>query len=519
MRKLLIVDDEQNIRLGLRAMIERQFPGQYAFFLAGDGEEALAIAVREGIDLVITDIRMPVMDGIKLINRLQEFPEKPAVVILSGHDDFQYAREAIRNEVKEYLLKPIVREELFQTLARLESERKRQDEWAAKSLFSERMREDFIASEYNYVLIHDRIGSGEIREHLARADQHWLDEGYYVGLIKISESRQPDNRIEYLTKVDSLLQDLLQEGEPYTRFYDKDNRLILLARREELFRKLAAQIQDRNFFTVRMGLSERAAGMEQVKTAYGQAGQALHYFLLQSAPGVIAYSSIKDRDTAYTLPIDEITKISNMLGMGREAEMKRLLLHVLDIKTVVRYDIRYLEGISRAINELIFDKVYQLYGEESIEILKAYREAGNIYNFDHFHDYFHSVENLLERTDQYIRQMRSAHSDPKEIQKALDYIHAHYQDNLNMAMVSNHVSLNYTYFSQAFKEYTGESFVAYLRKLRIQKAKELLEGTDDKVYEISAKVGFENVKHFTRIFRETEGVTPLEYREQKRLMP
>ncbi|WP_058300333.1 response regulator transcription factor [Gorillibacterium timonense] len=518
MRKLLIVDDEQNIRFGLKAMIDRQFPGQYAFFLAGDGAEALAIHERERVELVITDIRMPMMDGIQLINRLQESADKPVVVILSGHDDFQYAKEAIRNEVKEYLLKPIVREELFQTLTRLETERKRQDEWALKSFFSERMREDFIAGQFNYVLIHDTITPGEIREHLARADQHWLDEGYYVGLLKISESRQPDNRIELLAKIDSLLQSMLNAGEPHVRFYDKDNRLVLLAGREELFTGLAAQIQDRNFFTVRMGMSERASKMEQMKTAYGQAAGALHYFLLQTTPGVIRYSAVKDRDKAYTLPVDEVQKLANMLGSDREAEMKRLLLHILDIKTVVRYDIGYLEGISRAINELIFDKVYQLYGEESIEILKPYREAGNIYNFDHFHDYFHSVESLLERLNHYIRQIRTVHRDPKEIHKALDYIHAHYQENLNMAMVSNHVSLNYTYFSQAFKEYTGESFVAYLRKLRIQKAKELLEGTDEKVYEISNQVGFENVKHFTRIFREMEGVTPLEYRAQKRLL-
>ncbi|MEO3947241.1 response regulator [Gorillibacterium sp. CAU 1737] len=518
MRHLLIVDDEPNIRNGLKAMIERQFPDRYRITLAGDGQEALAVAAKEGVELIITDIRMPIMDGMDLLHRLEGVEPKPDVIILSGHDDFQYAREAIRHEVKDYLLKPIVRDELFRVLTRLEGERKRQEEREQHSLLSGRLKEEFIAAEYNFVLLHREMPPETVREHLTHAEQSWLDEGYYAAVLKISEARQPDNRVELLAKVDSLLQELLEPKEPFSRFYDKDHRLVLLARREEVFTQLAERIQHHSFFTVRMGISERMVRLEQIPSAYGQAAQALKYFLLQSSPGVIRYGSVSHRDKSYLLPAEEIQRVANMLGSDREVEMKRLLLRILDVKTVLRFDIGYLEGISSMINEFIFDKVYKLYGEESIEILKSYREAGNIYNFDHFHDYFHSVESLLGRLNQYIRQIRTVHSDPREFDKAVDYIHQHYQENLNMAMVSNHVSLNYTYFSQAFKEYTGESFVSYLRRLRIQKAKELLEKTEDKVYEISSQVGFENAKHFTRIFREMEGVTPLEYRAQKRLL-
>ena len=101
MRKLLIADDEKNIRLGLKAMIEREYPGAYSIRLAADGRQALEEHGREPADILLTDIRMPNMDGIALIRKLAELGNSPVLLILSGYDDFQYAKEAIKHKVKE----------------------------------------------------------------------------------------------------------------------------------------------------------------------------------------------------------------------------------------------------------------------------------------------------------------------------------------------------------------------------------------------------------------------------------
>lgn len=122
MRQLLIVDDEKNIRCGLRAMIEREVAGRYDIHLACDAFEALDMIASMKIEILITDIRMPELDGIGLIKKLQEFRPRPAIVIVSGYDDFSYARAAIRYEVNEYLLKPVIREELAEVLERIEEE-------------------------------------------------------------------------------------------------------------------------------------------------------------------------------------------------------------------------------------------------------------------------------------------------------------------------------------------------------------------------------------------------------------
>ncbi|AHC19759.1 MULTISPECIES: response regulator transcription factor [Paenibacillus] len=254
--KLLIADDEKNIRMGLQAMIEREFSGLYECVLVKDGMEAWQHVKQFLPELVITDIRMPVMDGIMLMQHIHELEpgRRPLVIILSGYDEFQYAREAIRCGAREYLLKPIVREELFGALAVLNEELKQ-------------------------------------RNHLI-----------YDGVVSVEK--------------------------------------------------------------------DRPAGA----------------------------SAIVDRSGSMT--------------------------------------------------------------------------------------------------------------------RAIQYIHAHYSEDLNMAVVSNSVSLNYTYFSQAFKAYTGLSFVQYVKRLRITEAKKLLECQGGKIYEIAANVGFDNAKHFNKVFRELEGMTPQQFRVQ-----
>ena len=105
----------------------------------------------------------------------------------------------------------------------------------------------------------------------------------------------------------------------------------------------------------------------------------------------------------------------------------------------------------------------------------------------------------------------------QKIQQALAYMHEHFHEDLNMAVVSNYISMNYSLFSYAFKQYTGSNFVSYLKELRVQEAKRLLEETDMRVIEISQRVGYENEKHFMKTFKALCGVSPSEYRKNSLL--
>src|SRR4051794_32962696 len=113
MISLLIVDDEKIIRRGLQSVIKRQFPNLFNYRFAENGQEALELLSQEPADIMFTDIRMPIMDGIELLEQLQEHPVRPEIVLLSGYNQFVYAQKAIRYAVKDYLVKPVIREDLF----------------------------------------------------------------------------------------------------------------------------------------------------------------------------------------------------------------------------------------------------------------------------------------------------------------------------------------------------------------------------------------------------------------------
>lgn len=175
------------------------------------------------------------------------------------------------------------------------------------------------------------------------------------------------------------------------------------------------------------------------------------------------YTDIQAGRLSFPLPEEELRKLLNMLGTGREKEIKALLGVIFQTEHLLRLDLSYLENVGRSMNERVLDEVFRTHGEASVEVLKLYRLVGNLHNFRHFHDYYRALEHLLLSVNDYIIGIKSAHTEHADMEEALAYIEANYARPLNMAMVSNYVSLNYSYFSEAFKAYTGESFVLYLK--------------------------------------------------------
>ncbi|MBV6715186.1 response regulator [Paenibacillus chitinolyticus] len=527
MRKLLIVDDEKNIRLGVSSMIRREFAGTYEIELASDGEEALRIVRDAGAHIVITDIRMPGMDGIALLRELQTFPVKPLVFILSGHDDFAYAKEAIRNGVKGYLLKPIVREELYEALRQAEKELDRQEarQEAQPGKFSAGSGEleSFHSSQLNYILMHPEMDASEIRQRLATvgfADNgNGSGSGWRLGLLRFPPDLRPRELDEGLARLERLvprdLQPLLNSASTFV-FMDKDRSLVLLAPADGVLRLLRAAVPDGSSSLLRAGVSREKCDAALFKEAYREALSALRSTFIASAGGCVQLvEELEEKRDRGEIPREHIRQISNKLGTGRLGEIKALLAHVLDARTAREEGVAYVEAVSSLLNKDVFDQVFHTYGEQSVEILRIYKKAGTIDNFEHYHEYADCAGRLVELLDEYVGRMKQVHVDHIEIKRAVKYMEENYARDLNMAMVSNYVSLNYTYFSKIFKEYTGDNFVGYLKKIRISRAKELLESSHSKVYEIAEQVGFENTKLFTRVFKEKEGITPQEYRAKR----
>ncbi|MNB88301.1 putative response regulatory protein [compost metagenome] len=512
MKKLLIVDDEKMIRQGLKAMIEREYPGGYLIELAGNGQDALDLFRQGAADIIITDIRMPVMDGITLLEHLsaEALPDqRPAVVILSGHDDFEYAKSAIRHKVKDYLLKPIRREELFGILEQIQQERQVQESGASRqALETEGYRKELRNARLERLLQQQDVEPApEQLEELGR-----LQLPYTVGVVNYyynDGTRMKPGEVQGL--LERLAGPLEQQFSELVT--DWEGKLVLAAGSAEPFLNLYRLAEAKEIKGLLMGVGEVTESAGDFQKCYKQACRALQYTFLTPQSGYMDYGSIRSERRSFPLPDEELRKLLNMLGTEREKEIKSVLGSVFQTEHLQHLDLAYVENMARSINERVLDEVFRVHGEASVEVLKLYRTVGNLYHYRHFHDYYRALEHLLLSVNDYIIGIRSAHTEHADMEAALAYIEEHYARPLNMAMVSNHVSLSYSYFSEAFKAYTGESFVIYLKKVRIRHAKELLSGSRMlKLSGVSEAVGFENSKQFTRVFKELEGISPGEYR-------
>ncbi|SFA98410.1 two-component system, response regulator YesN [Cohnella sp. OV330] len=515
MISLLIVDDEKIIRRGLQSLIERQFPNQFNYRFAENGQEALKLLSQEPADMMFTDIRMPIMDGIELLEQLQEHPVRPEIVLLSGYNQFLYAQKAIRYAVKDYLVKPVMREELFAVLERLMRDIRIREERADKAGEEASLVAAEIVTQH---LTQKDVDDAITQNKLKQAGFSWLDAGYTLGLFARRGAGSQTGSTD-AASFRNQIAELLQEHMDWILTRDGEGGTIMIARDPVMFYRAAERWRLRGYESrLRIAISESVQGIERIRWAYSQAKQTLKYRIVIPERDVLDYASISERNERHVVPVELIQRLLNLIGMGRGDEIKQLLDQILDIRVICSCEIGYLERISQLLNEELFDKLFRIYGYKVLGLLGTYAQVGHIGNFDRFEEYYIAVEQLLDRLDRFIQDRREqAPADQNTMQKVVAYLQTHYADDLNMAVVSNHFSLNYSYFSHAFQEYSGESFSNYVRRLRLDKAKELLVRSDLKVYEISNQVGFENVKHFTRIFKDTEGITALEFRSQRRL--
>ncbi|MEK5163948.1 response regulator [Paenibacillus sp. FSL R5-0527] len=518
MRTLLIVDDEKNIRLGLKTMIEREYPGRYRLITAGQGGEALEQYRSEGADIVITDIRMPGMDGIALIGKLAEEPRalghpQPLVIILSGYEDFEYAKAAIQYQVKDYLLKPIRRDELFAALRKCEEHLNQLSRMEEQLAMSEMYRAE-LQSRSLQELLQIREIAGEETGKLGQEigfDRYAVPFSAAVLMYKYDDGRCM-NKEELKALAEHML--LTVNGCLNAAVFDREGRVVLIGGPQAKFAELSRLAAEKELEGLLMGVSREGRLLEDIPRCYTEAKRSLEHTFIYPGTSLICYSELPDEKRVFPAPEEELRKLGNILGTKREKEIGALLRTIFRVGELPDVDVSYLETVGRRMNEQVLDEVFRLYGEASVEVLKLYRQVGTMNNFRHFHDYFRALEQLLLSLDDYIREIRSAHSEHGDMKEAIAYIEENYHRPLNMAMVSNHVSLNYSYFSEAFKTYTGESFVLYLKKVRIRKAKQLIGAGSLKLSEIGAAVGFENTKQFSRVFKELEGISPFEYRDK-----
>lgn len=470
MRRVLVVDDEKLIRQGITAMLQRAKTPIEEILQARDGMMALEILQSTEIDLLITDIRMPNLDGMELVSFCEKLKMPPLVVVISGYDDFSYAVEMLRRGVQDYLLKPIDREKLYATVARMEE------------ISQKRQQEGVLQKEReNLALLHIMLSQNPKEQDC-------------IHMIQVSPNFFAD---EPYTLFCTREKKLKQESEfAIQEFEDRVIYLIFGKARREMILK---QLKDGKQI---VGVSCTHRGLDQIHKAYLQALEQWKISFFSGRLETFCMSNASDENQV------KVDSLLQLISASRWQEVVRILKQQGQLVAAKALSPEsFVQLCSEFIRKL--NHVFQGILQDAAEM----QSFSHVWGYDDFSHYIRDLESWLIAYGERVQQECADYENKKKIWEAVQYIRENYRAPLNMAIVSNQVCMNYSLFSLLFKQYTGVNFVGYLQNIRIEEAKRLLEETELKAYEIAAKCGFQDDKHFLKVFKSAVGISTTEWRK------
>lgn len=534
MPKILIIDDETIFRKGLRAMISSWDEDWDVVGDARDGYEALELLERLGPDVILTDVRMPRMDGLQLqqICR-QRFPHI-ACIVISGYEDFTYVQQSMRHGAKDYLLKPVERGELGDVLDRLKQDMRHRS--AIPPLRVARQEEQLIRQHVGEHLIAGLLrGSVSTEEvDLLRKIGIEFDERYFACMVIKLDKQSVDkerfvkaNPSLFQLYIQQFVQEILDHRLNGFSFIFSDTEVAALINLPdngsskrlllETASSIRTQIQSLSNLTVTIGVGTIVEGVSSIPKTYNEAGVALLYRLIVGGDKVLEYEQ-----TAGDNPFKSEMKkwswepLDSSISKGRTVEVdSRVTAFITDLCRTAPNP----EAVHRQICKLL---IHYYEFAENLDITRKWLGTKDIRSLLVDVCSISSIDELIEKcsallgklTDCIASSGKQVDQDP--IQQSLRYLERHFRKTLSLKEVADHVYLNPAYFSSLFKHRTGKTFIEKLTELRVQEAKQKLALSDEKISVLAENTGFLNIRHFNRVFKQETGMTPKDYREQRR---
>ncbi|WP_199925601.1 response regulator [Paenibacillus bouchesdurhonensis] len=532
MPKILIVDDEKIFRKGLRAMITSLDPEWEVVGDASDGYEALDRAEVLQPDVILTDIRMPRMDGIALQRVVKErFPQIECVVV-SGYEDFTYALQSMRYGAKDYLMKPVERSELGRILGKLKEETAKRGSSSAARF--DREENELIRRHVSESVIAGLM-RGKVQQHhvdLLRKIGVDFDQPYYCCLlIKLDKGSIGSER--YLKADPSLfqlyirqfVQEMVNRRMKGYSLVLSDSEVAAIVNLNsndsleliELAESIRRQITSLSNLTVTIGVGRMAEGVNSISDSYRDAEISLLYRLIVGGDKVLHYDAIRrDHDLYLEVDTESWGEMERAVLEGRAEEAAR---HVeSEIGRLCR---------QATSPELIYQKICKLLihfyeAAEKLNLTKAWLSERDIRSLIFDVCSITSSEELMIECRMLLTGLAGCIAESRleiehdPVDQALQYLDSNFHKPITLNEVAGQVHLNPAYFSSLFKQRTGTTFVERLTAIRIEEAKRRLMDTDDIIAAIAEETGFPNLRHFYRVFKREAKLSPKDYRRRFR---
>ena len=531
---VLLVDDEEDV---VEAIVQKIDWDRLGYSLAGyakNGLEALEIAEEKQIDVVLTDIKMPYMDGLTLSHRLKELYPSIKIIIFSGFDEFEYAKEAIRLEAEEYMLKPVDAGELSRVFQKVHDAL---DQEFDEKQSIHRLKNDYLESlpilqESLYTsLIEGTLPQQDLESTLLDYQISLPGKYFAVVILHNSLSLSPEGINPLLITMSSrkLAEERLQKhwrpcfftylgNTLFIAQMDKESDSLKLTDDCEILCRMARHICKA---TVTAGIGKPVDNLMDLPLSYLGARDAVAYRVLYGRGKAIAISEIglegKEEHKVNKEIIDEerLLDIYRSIRMSSEEELNKCIdLYIensrLDSPSLQEYHFFLMDLVTnmhkfllanQVDTGLIFPKeedVYQKVQQFSLAELSQW------------------MKEICKKMQIIIQEMRSDKTK-SFVKKAVEHVHSHYMDkDLTVEALSQELHVSAAYFSTVFKRETGKSFINYLTDYRMEKALRLLMEEEEKTYIIAEAVGYSDPNYFSYAFKKKFGMSPSKYKSNSK---
>ena len=545
MLKIFLAEDEVVVRETIKRMIPWEELGFELVGEAADGEMALPLLIRQQPDLLITDIKMPFMDGLTLARLAKKEIPGLKVVILSGYDDFNYAKQAIGIGVEDYLLKPITKNALIERLSEIRSRyehEKTQKEYYEKFQREMQAYEKNSSRDFFEALVG---GSMDMMEVYKRAEKLGLDivaEAYNVLIFTMNcdedFSGQRDEYSSWEAESLELLENFFAGHSSAMLFRSNifSYGVLLKGQREtieentracvdEIRKILSRQYGRREWF---LAVGQSVERLSQIQKSYHTASRAFSQRYLYDE-NILYYDEMETmehpggqaetEDNAYLQKVDvnalNPAILQKFLSNGLQEETENFVkdyfyaigqepMESLVFRNYVILNVRFsvisfIKGLGCDTNEM-----------ESADTEEVLAESGK--NMESAIAY---AKKMISQAIE-IRDQNSGNKNRSILKTAVDFIDSHYMDEeISLNTVANVANVSSNHFSALFSQNMGQTFIEYLTTLRMNKAKELLRCTGMRSSEIAGEIGYKDAHYFSYLFKKTQGMTPSDYRKAR----
>lgn len=534
--KVFLVEDEMVIRRGIKNSIDWEKEGYIFCGEASDGELAYPMIIKEKPDILITDIRMPFMDGLELCKLVKKELPNIKILILSGYDEFDYAKEAIRLGVTEYLLKPISSGKLLEALNGVsESIRREKEDKDLVRKYMEEMRENTEHEKQKFFeqMIAGNLSMADALETGKKYEMNLSAGMYNLLLFRFTLGEENRKSGELLGEAEYAIEKLTERLEYVFEFQRgvEGWAFLLMADNEEQMservKELSKDLEEimKNYSTIAYfgGIGQPVARLRELEESFREAERALVARFTMELNRIISVEDIRMAQNVDTLDDIEITSfgeiektrtmLEKFLNNGAEDEIDEFVdvyineLPEENLKSVLMR--QYIIMDAYIVMMSFCEKIEGIEGEmqaQSEELKNSMKTSQTLEEIKNY------IRMLLKKIIG-VRDTISGRRYSDIIEIAKDQIRKTYMsDEISLNTIAAEVGMSPSYFSSIFSKEMGKTFVEYLTEIRMDRAKELLMCSSMKTSEIGYEVGYKDPHYFSYIFKKTQNCTPKEFR-------